>query len=77
MGWFPCSGHSRHASRKMRKKNQSLDPIEPISGFACFDSFLYLKLRVCSTLLNFDGSFLCGFLASLLIFFSYKKSKIK
>ncbi|KAK4419148.1 putative serine/threonine-protein kinase PBL7 [Sesamum alatum] len=32
MGWFPCSGQSKQASRKMRKKNESLDPIQPTSG---------------------------------------------
>ncbi|KAL7136557.1 hypothetical protein ABFS83_10G038900 [Erythranthe nasuta] len=32
MGWFPCSGQSKNTSRKMRKKNESLDPIEPSSG---------------------------------------------
>ncbi|KAI3473242.1 hypothetical protein Pfo_030534 [Paulownia fortunei] len=32
MGWFPCSGQSKQTSKKMRKKNESLDPIEPTSG---------------------------------------------
>ncbi|CAH1438343.1 unnamed protein product [Lactuca virosa] len=32
MGWFPCSGHSKPASKKKkRKKNRSLDPIQPSS----------------------------------------------
>ncbi|KAI3474030.1 hypothetical protein Pfo_028818 [Paulownia fortunei] len=28
----PCSGQSKQTSKKMRKKNESLDPIEPTSG---------------------------------------------
>ncbi|CAI9273339.1 unnamed protein product [Lactuca saligna] len=32
MGWFPCSGHSKPTSKKKkRKKNRSLDPIQPSS----------------------------------------------
>ncbi|KAL3839604.1 hypothetical protein ACJIZ3_024195 [Penstemon smallii] len=33
MGWFlPCSGKSKHSSKKRRKKNESLDPIQPNSA---------------------------------------------
>ncbi|XP_051132312.1 probable serine/threonine-protein kinase PBL7 [Andrographis paniculata] len=33
MGWFPCSGQSssKQASKVTRKKNKSLEPIEPVS----------------------------------------------
>lgn len=43
MGWFPCSGQSKPAAKKKRKKNQQPDPIPPISENSKINPLLKTK----------------------------------